>query len=436
MAGTVLRLLVLAALILIGLGGCGSEPPARATDITARMLVQPGALAGSGPENPDWSPEGARLTYTLAGGSGRVLWLYDASSGDKRILFDPADKPDEIDVTSAQWSPAGDAMLLAGATSLWVLEVSSGRTKKVAIGGEGALDAMMFTPAGTHVSYTRGNDLYMTRLRDGQVRRLTSDGSQAVFNGCLDWVYNEELATRAAQPGYAWSPDGTWLMYMRLDDSRVHNDPVTDYRPVPPTVAYTRYPTAGTPNPMVSLHCLAPDKGRTVRNIPLPKGTEYVLPFYTWAPDSSEIFYISVNRDHTILKLNAFDPDRGTSRTIIKEADPAWVNEDFYAAPVFLPDGKRFLWLSERSGFMHLYLYALSGELVSQLTDGDWLIDTTPYGTLTAGKPVHIDPSGTWAYFNTTATSPLERQLYRLNIDGSRLEQLSQAAGFHEAALS
>ena len=436
MSRTPLLLLALVVLAFTSLVSGGSASSAPAEDITARMLVQPGALVGPGPDNLKWSPKGARLAYTLAADSGDVLWLYDASTGDKRVLLDPTGKPDEIDVTSAQWSPAGVAMLLAGDTSLWVLDVASGRVTKVAARGRGAIDAMMFTPTGTHVSYTRGNDLWVTRLRDGQVRRLTGDGSQAVFNGCLDWVYNEELATRAAQPGYAWSPDGDWLMYMRLDDSRVHNDPVTDYRTVPPTVTYTRYPTAGTPNPVVSLHYLAADRRGKSRGIPLPKGTEYVLPFYTWAPDSSEVFSISVNRAHTVLKLNAFDPARGASRTVITEIDPAWVNEDFYAAPVFLPDGKRFLWLSERSGFMQLYLYSLKGKLISQLTQGDWLIDTTPYGILTAGKPVHVDPRGAWAYFNTTANSPLERQLYRLNIAGGQLQQLSQAAGFHEAALS
>ncbi len=454
MSKTLLRSSVLALLAVTGLGGCGSPsptaPPASiaaptptpaptpspASDITARMLVQPDALVGPGPENLGWSPQGARLAYTLAGATGDVLWLYDATTGVKRVLFDPASHLDSIDVTSAQWSPAGDTMLLAGATSLWVLDVASGESTKVAAEGDGAIDAMMFTPTGTHVSYTRDNDLYVTGLSDGHVQRLTTDGSQAIFNGDLDWVYNEEMATRAAQPGYAWSPDGTWLMYMRLDDSGVHNDPVTDYRQTPPVVTYTRYPTAGTPNPVVSLHYLAPEGGGAARDIPLPEDAEYVLPFYAWAPDSSEVFYISVNRDHTVLRLNAFDPARGTGRIVVTETDPAWVNENFYAAPVFLPDGKRFLWLSERDGFMHLYLYSIDGRLISRLTDGDWLIDTTPYGILTAGRPVHVDPAGGWAYFNTTAAGPLERQLYRLDIDTGELQQISQEAGFHEAALS
>jgi dipeptidyl-peptidase-4 len=430
-------LLIIVFLLLAAcLAGCGGKAPAPSGDITARMLVQPNALVGPGPENPAWSPAGARLSYTLADDNGNEkLYLYDAGSGGKRVLCDPASQPDDIDVTSAQWSPAGDAMLLAGATSLWLLDVGSGALRELP-GGGGSIDAMMFTPDGARVSYTMDNDLYVASLASGQTRRLTSDGSQAVFNGCLDWVYNEELATRAAQPGYAWSPDGRWLMYMRLDDSGVQNDPVTDYRPVPPSVSDTRYPTAGTPNPAVSLHFLDPQAGGAARDIALPAGTEYVLPFYTWAPDSSEVFYITVNRDHTVLRLNAFNPASGAGRVVIEESDPDWINEDFYAAPVFLPDGQRFLWLSERNGYMQLYLYNVGGQPVSQLTDGYWLIDTTPYGILIPGKPVHLDPSGTWAYFNTTAQSPLERQLYRLRIDGGQMEQLSQQAGFHQAALS
>ena len=79
-------------------------------------------------------------------------------------------------------------------------------------------------------------------------------------------------------------------------------------------------------------------------------------------------------------------------------------------------DGSQFLWLSERDGFMHLYLYAQDGTLVEQLTQGDWMIDSSAYNLLTPGRPVHVDPAGTWAYFTTTRTSPLERQIDRVNI--------------------
>ena len=266
--------------VLVSLGGCGDNTPAPATGgITARELVEPDALVGPGPSILGWSPQGAMLAYTAPpdGQNGAdVLWVYDASSGEKKVLLDPSTQPDNIDVTSAQWSPQGDTMLLAGDTSLWVLTTASVELKALA-GGGASTTAMIFTPAGTHVSYVQNNDLYTVGISDSQAQRITSDGSDAVFNGCLDWVYNEELATRAAQPGYAWSPDGKWLMYMRLDDSQVHNDPVTDYDNVPPTVSYTRYPTAGSPNPAVSMHALAPEEGLQARDIPLPPDRNIVL---------------------------------------------------------------------------------------------------------------------------------------------------------------
>jgi len=344
--GALVAALVCAAVVISCIAGCGEKSPApESGGITARELVGPDALVGPGPSILGWSPQGALLAYTAPpdGGDGAdALWLYDASSSEKMVLLDPSTQPDNIDVTSAQWSPRSDAMLLTGDTSLWALSLASGELRQLVEAGS-SVTAMMFMPTGTHVSYVQDNDIYSVRLSDGQVQRITSDGSDAVMSGCLDWVYNEEMATRAAQPGYAWSPDGKWLMYMRLDDSQVQNDPVTDYDPVPPTVSYTRYPTAGSPNPAVSMHALAPQESLQARDIPLPPDSEYVLPFYAWTPDSGEAMYITVNRDHTLLRLNAWDPASGAGRVVIEETDPKWINEDYYAAPVFLEGGERFL---------------------------------------------------------------------------------------------
>ncbi len=206
-----------------------------------------------------------------------MLWLYDAATGDTKVLLDPSKSPDNIDVTSAQWSPQGDRLLLTGDTALWLLDLSTGKLTSL-VENTGNVTGQMFTPDGTRISYVQDNDLYVVGIADGQVQRLTTDGGETVFNGALDWVYNEELATRAAQPAYAWSPDGVWLIYLRLDESAVHNDPVTDYRPVPATVSYTRYPTVGTPNPVATLHAQAQGATAPPLEVPLPAGAEYVLP--------------------------------------------------------------------------------------------------------------------------------------------------------------
>jgi dipeptidyl-peptidase-4 len=405
------------------------------TPLTAHQLTAPGALAGPSPSSFNWSPLGATLAFVEAQDGQDVLWLYDAASSEKRMLLDPAASAGNIDVTSAQWSPDGTRLLLVGDEALWVFDVATGELTSLAAGGGGST-SVVFTPDGTRVSYVQDNDLYVLAIDSGDVQRLTSDGGETVFNGSLDWVYTEELATRAAQPAYAWSPDGIWLIYLRLDESAVNQDPVTDYRPVPATVSYTRYPTVGTPNPTATLHALAQGATAPPLELPLPAGAEYVLPFFTWTPDSNHALYITVNRDHTELTLNRWTPQSGELRALIQETASDWINEDRYAAPVFIGDGSQFLWISERDGFMHLYLYTAEGELVRQLTQGEWMIDSSAYNLLTPGRPVHVDPEGSWTYVTTTRTSPLERQIDRVNITSGQIEQVSQQPGFHHAALS
>ena len=76
-----------------------------------------------------------------------MLWLYDATSGDKKVLLDPAKSPGNIDMTSAQWSPNGDKMLLTGDEALWLLDVKTGKLTSLVENG-GSETSQMFTPDG------------------------------------------------------------------------------------------------------------------------------------------------------------------------------------------------------------------------------------------------------------------------------------------------
>ena len=147
--------LLIAALVLMGPAGCGEDAPAPSEGrITAQELVEPNALAGPGPDDLNWSPQGARLAYTDVQNGSEALLLYDAASGERRVLLDQDGQPDNIDVSSAQWSPQGDAVLLAGDDYLWLLQLESGELSQLVEAGA-SKTAMMFTPAGTHVSYVQ-----------------------------------------------------------------------------------------------------------------------------------------------------------------------------------------------------------------------------------------------------------------------------------------
>jgi dipeptidyl-peptidase-4 len=423
--------------LLTALSGCGGsdtvQPPATAK-VTARMLVQPNALMGSGPSAFAWSPAGAVLAFVDPVDGRDVLWSYDASTDKRQMLFDPGANTDGISLASVQWSSQGDRLLMSGADALWLLDPASATLKALARGGS-AKTSVMFSPDGTRIAYVQDNDLYLVRISDGGITRLTTDGSSTVFNGTLDWVYDEELATRSAQPAYAWSPDSQRLIHLRLDEAGVQNHPVTDYRTTPPTVGYTRYPTAGSANPKATVRMINVETG--ARNeVGLGDDAEYVMPFFSWFADSREALFVTVNRAHTTLRLMAWNPATNTGRTVITETDPYWVNENAYTAPILLGNDSQFLWLSERDGYMHLYLYKRDGSMVRQVTSGAWMIDSPAWNVLVPGRPVFVDPEGEYAYFSGTKNGPLQRQVYRVDIAGSGLERVSPQDGFHFGALS
>jgi hypothetical protein len=132
-------------------------------------------------------------------------------------------------------------MLLSGANGLSLLDVATGTLSPLVEGGSS--DAQTFLPSGTAVSFARGNDLYTARIIDGHVERFTFDGSETMYNGTLDWVYNEEIAIRTAQLAYSWSPDGRWFLLMRSDDAPVASYPIESFETDPPTAFSTPWST-------------------------------------------------------------------------------------------------------------------------------------------------------------------------------------------------
>jgi dipeptidyl-peptidase-4 len=183
--------------------GRGSAP------LTARQLTAPGALAGPNPSGFNWSPVGAVLAYVEPQDGADMLWLYDAASGEKRLLLDPAGSAGNIDVPSAQWSPDGNRLLLTGDEAFWLLDVATGELTSLAAGG-GNATSVVFTPDGTRVSYVQDNDLYVLDIDSGDVQRLTSDGGETVFNGALE--ENDKLFNFVPLPNLSHSFRGDGLV--------------------------------------------------------------------------------------------------------------------------------------------------------------------------------------------------------------------------------
>src|SRR5258708_36695792 len=82
--------------------------------------------------------------------------------------------------------------------------------------------------------------------------QLTKDGSDDVFNGSLDWGYQEVVYGRGNFHAYWWSPDSKHLAFLRLDEKPVKRFPIVDQIPTRQKHEHQPYPKARFPNPTAS----------------------------------------------------------------------------------------------------------------------------------------------------------------------------------------
>ena len=403
-------------------------------------------IAGQPASDLQWRPGGGSFSYVIAQGSEEnapaELWIEDARSGRRtlaasvealRIPADPSaaevapgvarqpESPRRISPGGYRWSPDGRRILLTGEDGLWLLDPGAARPERITRSEKGD-EFPTFSPDGKRIAFVRKNDLYVFDLATHRETRLTSDGTDRVFNGRLDWVYEEELADRSGR-SYRWSPDSASIAYLKLDDSPVEPSPIQNFLEVPAKIQWQFYPKAGGKNPVPSLHVLTLDgRERTVARV----GTdEYILPAFSFTADSATVCYGLVNRAQTREELRIRNLSTGAERTLLVEEDPHWVNDDAVEPPRFFKDG-RFLWKSERDGFAHLYLGDLAGGVPRQITRGDWIVD----------QLVGVDESRGLVYFTSTRDSPRRREIDRVSLDGTGLVRLTSGRGTHSAELS
>ena len=281
-----------------------------------------------------------------------------------------------------------------------------------------------FSPDGRMVAYARDYNLYVVDVATQRERALTLDGNAKLLNGRLDWVYQEELYGRGNFKGYWWSPDSTKLVYLQLDESPVRDFVVVDQVPVVQNVEVTAYPKAGAPNPGVRIGIINAAGGSTRwLDMSVYQSHEPLIVRVGWKPDGSKAYYMVQNREQTWLDLNFADPTTGKVETAFRETSPAWVNRDGYLVVKWLKNGS-FLWSSERTGWQHLYHYSTDCKLIQPVTSGKWEIGTV-YG---------VDETNGLVYFSAKERSPIGSDIYRVKIDGSGLQRLTEVPGTHSAS--
>jgi dipeptidyl-peptidase-4 len=408
-------------------------------DVSVDARRHGSVLVARGAYETAWR-DARRVTWLEGDKGAATLYELDVVSGEKAVLSAPLSIPEEktaarddkdkkesggtLPFAGALWSPDGRFLLLTDGKDLFLWDPAAKTTRRLTHDAAEE-EVPTFSPDGRRLAYVKENDLYALDLGSGKETRLTTKGGALVFNGRLDWVYEEELAQRRSGRAYEWAPDSRSLAYIRLEETPVPEYPIVDWMPAHPNVSPQRYPKAGDPNPIASVH-VVDLSGKETASMAGPAGG-YVAPDLTFTADSRAVCALLMNREEDELSVVTLARDGGAGaapRVLFVEKDAAWINS--IEAPIFLKDGTGFLFLSERTGFLHLYRYDPAGKLVNAVTKGPWAIDGAP----------HVDEKNGWVYFLATEADPRGRQVYRARLDGSGFTRLSKERGTHTLDLA
>lgn len=381
------------------------------------------SLAPSTLKQLQWLPREYSYSYVEEDGTNKWLIKGFASSGKKAELFSLDDFAEELkdhklnapeEFPTVTWIDDLN-LILQAEHMLFSYSVESGSFDVRATLVPGSEDVTLSEDK-SQVAFTYKNNLYIA-LNEIENKHITSDGKYGITNG--------KSASRnefGISSGIFWSPKSNYLAFYREDLSYVSDYPILDITTTPAKVENVKYPMAGGLTSVVSIGVYnLVNKGLTWLKIDGPK--DQYLTSVTWSPDEKHIFVGHLNRDQNHFQLAKYNAVSGEKIKILFEE-----KDEQYVEPIkqlqFLPnEPNKFVWFSQRDGYTHLYLYNTEGEMIKQLTKGKWVV--TDY--------LGFDKKGDYFYIVGTMDSPLERQLYKINLmDVDLIRKLTKKIGTHK----
>jgi dipeptidyl-peptidase-4 len=388
--------------------------------LTVETIVADKPVSGVAPTGFTWAPDGSRYVYAVPGARERdrpVLHVHVLASGVDRVLFAARSSvrgSRSREVAQIVWSPDARGIAYLDGSDLDVASADGKGETRLARGA----DDPRWSPDGTRLAYVHDGDLFVVSVGTGRVRRLTSGGSATRINGDPDWLSSEELDVAHA---YAWSPKGDALAFLSFDESGVTEFPIQQYLATDNTVERQRYPLAGEKNPTVALRVVELSSGRVRTLYDGARRGDYVL-VPTWTPDGHAVVDEILDRAQRRLRLVRFERDGSGSRTLAVVSDRHFVEAQ--AAPIFLRDGRRFVWLSERLGVQGLDLVDADTAAARRLTG--------PYPVASVAR---LDERAGCVYVDARYPTRRDRALLRIPLRGGRERELTPEAGTHAVVL-
>lgn len=294
----------------------------------------------------------------------------------------------------------------------------------------GPQQAPVFSPDGNLVAFVRDNNIYLVKLLYGNSEsQVTEDGKRnEVLNGVPDWVYEEEFSMNRA---LEFSADSKMLAFIRWDEREVPQYSFPVFAGERPHInafekypgAYTyKYPKTGEVNSKVSVHTFD-IKSKVTRRVAVPLDEDGYIPRIRFTKDANKLAVITMNRHQNQLNLYFADPRSTVCKLVLRDESDTYIKESALDNIVFYPEN--FSFVSEKSGFNHLYWYSMTGSLLKQVTSGNYEVKS--FLGYSADERAF--------YYSSNEESPLRTAIYKVDRKG-RKTKLSTQAGTNSAQFS
>jgi dipeptidyl-peptidase-4 len=267
-------------------------------------------------------------------------------------------------------------------------------------------------------AFTIDNNLYIFDDK-GEKLAITNDKNKNIVNG--QTVSRSEFGI---VDGIFWSPKGNFLAFYKKDETDVTDYPLIDISTVPASLKNTKYPMAGSKSEYIKIGIYNTKTKSTIFLDGDGEQRDQYLINPTWSPDEKYIILARLNREQNHAKIELFDAQSGKLvKTLFEEKSDKWVEPEKES---YFIDNNTFVWQSERDGFNHMYLYDIDGNLKKQLTKGNWLVTEIK----------DYDAEKKELYYMSTENSPLENNLYSINIETGKTNRITKVDGTHNVGIN
>jgi len=279
----------------------------------------------------------------------------------------------------------------------------------------------VFSKDGRMLAYVLNNNIWLAKFDFDTESQVTKDGEAGkIINGATDWVYEEEFGVTSLMD---FSPDNTLLAFVRFDESAVKEFSFQYYQgKLYPELYSFKYPKAGESNSEVS--CNVFDiQSKTIRKMDVPSVNVEYIPHIEFASDDN-LAVMTVNRNQNEFNMYSANPRSTVSRVILNEKNDRYVSNLLYKSVYFF--NNQFVYLSEKDGYNHIYLYSATGIQQKQLTSGNYDVI----------KVLGVDPVKKAIYYQSAEESPLKRAVYKVDTEKGTKTKLSEKSGTNDAGFS